>query len=129
MHQPNTDGLSLWAALIGDSREILVTQVQIVEFNASTPMEDQLRIIAGTGVFVSVHTSNLANAHFLQPGSAVFEIIQQNWFWAGLDLTFKVSKMLDILLKVQTTLRFLPRTNLGCLGPRPLERIRQKIFS
>lgn len=65
-------------------------QVQVAEFNASTPMEEQLRIIAGTGVFVSVHTSNLANAQFLQPGSAVFEIIQRNWFWAEMDLTFKV---------------------------------------
>jgi protein O-GlcNAc transferase len=29
-----------------------------------------------TGVFVSAHTSNLANAMLLQPGSAVIEIIQ-----------------------------------------------------
>ena len=29
-----------------------------------------------TGVYISVHTSNLANAPLLQPGSAVFEIIQ-----------------------------------------------------
>ena len=39
---------------------------------------------------VSVHTSNLANAQFLQPGSAVFEIIQRNWFWHGLDRSFQV---------------------------------------
>jgi hypothetical protein len=65
-------------------------QVQVVEFDASTPFKDQLEVISQTGVFVSVHTSNLANAQFLQPGSAVFEIIQRNWMWAEMDLSFKV---------------------------------------
>ena len=37
-----------------------------------------------------MHTSNLANAQFMQPGSAVFEIIQRNWFWHGLDRSFQV---------------------------------------
>lgn len=35
-----------------------------------------------TSVYVSVHTSNLANALFLQPGSAVIEIIQVGHMWA-----------------------------------------------
>ncbi len=65
-------------------------QVNVVEFNASTPFEEQLRTMAATGVFVSVHTSNLANAPFLQPGSAVIEIIQRNWIWDNLDKSFQV---------------------------------------
>ncbi|CAL8471513.1 g11055 [Coccomyxa elongata] len=73
-------------------------QVNVVEFNASTPFEEQLRTMAATGVFVSVHTSNLANAPFLQPGSAVIEIIQRNWIWDNLDKSFQIQteKMGDI---------------------------------
>lgn len=66
-------------------------QVKIVEFNPSTPFKDQIEIIADTGVFISVHTSNLANAQFLKPGSAVFEIVQRNWAWADMDRSFKVN--------------------------------------
>ncbi len=62
-----------------------------MEFNASTPFEEQLRTMAATGVFVSVHTSNLANAPFLQPGSAVIEILQRNWIWDNLDKSFQVT--------------------------------------
>lgn len=51
-------------------------EVRVVEFNSSTPFAEQLRVMRDTGVFVSAHTSNLANAVFLQPGSAVIEIIQ-----------------------------------------------------
>ncbi|PRW56929.1 glycosyltransferase family 61 [Chlorella sorokiniana] len=65
-------------------------EVRVVEFNASTPFKTQLETMASTSVLVSVHTSNLANAQFLQPGSAVFEIIQRNWFWHGLDRSFQV---------------------------------------
>ena len=65
-------------------------QVRIVEFNASTPFQEQLRTISETGIFVGAHTSNLANAHFLQPGSAVVEIIQRNWVWNDLDKSFVV---------------------------------------
>lgn len=50
--------------------------MRVVEFNSSTPFAEQLRVMQETGVFVSAHTSNLANAVFLQPGSAVVEIIQ-----------------------------------------------------
>lgn len=63
--------------------------MNVVEFNASTPFEVQLRTMADTGVFISVHTSNLANAQFLQPGSAVIEIIQRNWIWHNLDRSFQ----------------------------------------
>ena len=45
--------------------------------------------MASTAVFVSVHTSNLANAQFLQPGSAVVELIQRNWIWHNLDRSFQ----------------------------------------
>ena len=40
-------------------------------------------MLAGTGALISVHTSNLANALFLPPGAAVFEILQRNWAWEG----------------------------------------------
>jgi len=36
-----------------------------------------------------VHTSNLANAPFLPPGSAVVELIQRYWNWNGLDRSFQ----------------------------------------
>lgn len=64
-------------------------QVRVVEFSAATPFARQLEAIAGAGVFVSVHTSNLANAAFLQPGSAVLELLQRNWAWGGLDRSFQ----------------------------------------
>lgn len=51
-------------------------EVRVVEFNASTSFHQQLEAMRGTGVLVSVHTSNLANAPLLQPGSAIVEIIQ-----------------------------------------------------
>ena len=61
-----------------------------MEFTADTTFKEQLEVIARTGVFVSVHTSALANVQFLQPGSAVFEVVQRNWAWADMDQTFKV---------------------------------------
>jgi protein O-GlcNAc transferase len=48
---------------------------QVVEYNSSSTLRDQLVQMQRTGVFVSVHTSNLANAPLLQPGSAVVELI------------------------------------------------------
>ena len=69
-------------------------QVQVVEFNTSTSFHEQLQVISGTGVFISVHTSNLANAQFLPPGAAVFEIIQRNWVWENLDRSFQVAQTL-----------------------------------
>ena len=68
----------------------IVLQVQVVEFNTTTSFREQLQVIAGTGVFISVHTSNLANAQFLPPGGAVFEILQRNWVWENLDRSFQV---------------------------------------
>ena len=49
---------------------------QIVEYNSSSSLHEQLLQMRETGVYVSVHTSNLANAPLLQPGSAVVEVIQ-----------------------------------------------------
>ena len=46
--------------------------------------------MADTGVLVSVHTSNLANAPFLSPGAAVVEVLQRNWAWHNLDRSFQV---------------------------------------
>ncbi len=71
-------------------QRIILIQVRVVEFNASTPFREQLEIIASSAVLVSVHTSNLANAQFLQPGSAVVELIQRNWIWHSLDRSFQV---------------------------------------
>lgn len=65
-------------------------QVRVVEFNSSTSFGDQLATMAATGVLISVHTSNLANAQFLQPGSAVVELLQRNWMWHNLDKSFQV---------------------------------------
>lgn len=66
-------------------------QVYVAEFNASTPFASQLAAMADTTVFVSVHTSNLANAQFLQPGSAVLELLQRHWVWDNLDRSFQVA--------------------------------------
>ena len=65
-------------------------QVRVVEFNATTPFKEQLEVMASSAVLISVHTSNLANAPFLQPGSAVIELIQRNWIWHNLDRSFQV---------------------------------------
>ena len=62
----------------------------MVEFNSTTSFKEQLQIISETGVFISVHTSNLANAQFLPPGAAVIELIQRNWIWHNLDKSFQV---------------------------------------
>ena len=62
----------------------------MAEFNETTSFREQLETIASSGVFISVHTSNLANSQFLRPGSAVFEIIQRNWAYHGLDKSFQV---------------------------------------
>lgn len=68
-------------------------QVRVVEFNETTSFRQQLEAITTSGVFISVHTSNLANSQFLRPGSAVFEIIQRNWAYHGLDKSFQVPRM------------------------------------
>ena len=59
------------------------------EFDEGTPFREQLAAMAATGVLVSVHTSNLANAQFLPPGRAVVELIQRNWIWHNLDKSFQ----------------------------------------
>lgn len=48
---------------------------QIVEYNSTSSLYEQLLQMRATGVYVSVHTSNLANAPLLQPGSAVVELL------------------------------------------------------
>ena len=64
--------------------------MQVVEFNETTSFRQQLKAVATTGVFLSVHTSNLANSQFLRPGAAVVEIIQRNWGPYDLDKSFQV---------------------------------------
>ncbi|KAI8470588.1 MAG: hypothetical protein J3K34DRAFT_385246 [Monoraphidium minutum] len=72
--------------------------VRVVEFDATSSLKEQLLTMAGTGLFVSVHTSNLANAPLLQPGSAVLEFIPRHWTWMNLDRSFKdqTARMGDI---------------------------------
>ncbi len=50
-------------------------RVQIVEYNSTSSLYQQLLQMRRTGVYVSVHTSNLANAPLLQGGSAVVEML------------------------------------------------------
>lgn len=69
----------------------------MVEFNSSTSFKEQLETIATTGVLISVHTSNLANAPFLPPGAGVVEIIQRNWVWHDLDRSFQARRQPDRL--------------------------------
>jgi len=64
-------------------------ELQVVEYNSSSSLYEQLLQMARTGVYVSVHTSNLANAPLLQPGSAVVELLHRNWHWNGLDTSFR----------------------------------------
>eukprot|EP01025_Chloroclados_australasicus_P033323 TRINITY_DN3394_c0_g2_i1.p1 TRINITY_DN3394_c0_g2~~TRINITY_DN3394_c0_g2_i1.p1 ORF type:complete len:602 (-),score=77.39 TRINITY_DN3394_c0_g2_i1:347-2152(-) len=72
--------------------------LDVVEYKFTSSFLEQLQQISQTGVFVAVHTSNLANAFFLPPGSAVIELIQQNWGWNQMDRSFKdqTDKMGDI---------------------------------
>lgn len=58
-------------------------QVRVVEFGEGATFQEQLRVMGSTDVYLSVHTSNLANALFLPPGAVVVEILQRNWAWAG----------------------------------------------
>ncbi|MEW5301672.1 MAG: hypothetical protein WDW36_004517 [Sanguina aurantia] len=64
-------------------------ELRVVEYGSSSSLYEQLLTMHATGVFISVHTSNLANAPLLQPGSGVFEVIQRNWMWNGLDTSFR----------------------------------------
>lgn len=64
-------------------------ELQVVEYNSSSSLYEQLLQMRRTGVYISVHTSNLANSPLMQPGSAVFEVIQRNWMWNGLDTSFR----------------------------------------
>jgi hypothetical protein len=65
-------------------------RVRAVEFTPSTPFAQQLRELRAASLFVSAHTSNLANAPFLRPGSAVLELVQRHWGgWGDMDRAFR----------------------------------------
>ncbi|RMZ56114.1 hypothetical protein APUTEX25_004538, partial [Auxenochlorella protothecoides] len=64
--------------------------VNMVEHSNDTPMAEQMRSVASTSVLVSVHTSALAIAPMLRPGSIVVELLQRNWRYQHLDESFKV---------------------------------------
>uniref|UniRef100_A0A1D1ZZ55 Glycosyltransferase 61 catalytic domain-containing protein n=1 Tax=Auxenochlorella protothecoides TaxID=3075 RepID=A0A1D1ZZ55_AUXPR len=63
--------------------------VNMVEHSNDTPMAEQMRSVASTSVLVSVHTSALAIAPMLRPGSIVVELLQRNWRYQHLDESFK----------------------------------------
>lgn len=65
-------------------------EVKVAEFNETTSFRDQLVAVTSAGVYISAHTSNLANSPFVRPGAAVVEIIQRNWMYHGLDQSFQV---------------------------------------
>ena len=67
----------------------MAAQVRVVEFSSSTPFKEQLEVMARTGLYVSVHTSNLANTPFLPPNAVVVELIQRNWAWYQIDQSFE----------------------------------------
>ena len=62
--------------------------MQVVEYNETSSLHEQLLQMRKTGVYISVHTSNLANAPLLQPGSAVFEIIQVRGARSSVGIVF-----------------------------------------
>jgi hypothetical protein len=49
----------------------LVRQVRVAEFNESTSFREQLEAVSGTGVYVSVHTSNLVSRQPRQSASVL----------------------------------------------------------
>ena len=104
-----------------------VGKVQIAEFNETTSFRQQLEAVASTGVFVSVHTSNLANAQFLRPGSAVLEVIQRNWAHHDLDKSFHVRmSCLSASLSCPYPCGLLISRRLLC--PSRLTRLRRKPY-
>ena len=86
---PGSGGCVPHRPLLHRSNSRRWVQVRVVEFTAATPFAEQLRVMASTGVLVSVHTSALANAVFLPPGRAVVELIHRNWVWWTLDRSFQ----------------------------------------
>lgn len=62
----------------------------MVEHSDSTPVEEQVALAANTSLLIGVHTSALAIAPMLRPGSMVFELLQRNWQYEHLDESFKV---------------------------------------
>ena len=98
--------------------------MRVAEFNETTSFQDQLAAVSAAGVYVSVHTSNLANAPFLRPGAAVVELLQRNWVWHGLDKSFQarppmpptilwheVTRVQYYHLPISRALALAPRTN------------------
>lgn len=57
--------------------------MHVAEFGAGATFREQLEAVASADLFVSAHTSNLANALFLRPGAAVVEVLMRNWAWEG----------------------------------------------
>jgi protein O-GlcNAc transferase len=64
-------------------------RVRAVEFTSATPFATQLREVSKASFFLAAHTSNLANAAFLRPGSVVLELLQRHWGgWGTMDRAF-----------------------------------------
>lgn len=68
----------------------LYGEVEEYEFTEKSSLKEQLEVMSRTSILVSCHTSGLANAIFLPPGSAVIELIHRNWLWDNLDQSFYI---------------------------------------
>ena len=60
-------------------------------FTATTlaPFPDQLQAMADTGLLLSRHGPLLANAMFLPPGAAVYELLPYNWDWQRMSELYR----------------------------------------
>ena len=63
--------------------------VTLAEWTGETGVASQLAEIATADILVSTHTSALAAAHLVRPGTTIIELIPRNWAWGGLDASFR----------------------------------------
>jgi hypothetical protein len=56
---------------------------------AAAPFSEHVLAMSQTGLLISRHGPLLANAMFLPPGGAVYELLPYNWEWQGLSRLYK----------------------------------------
>jgi hypothetical protein len=78
-------GSSLAAALVASTNASSLT---VSSFTEGTPLKAQLEALTASDLVVGAHTSALAAAALLPPGTAVLELLPWGWAWGGLDATF-----------------------------------------
>ena len=64
-------------------------QVQRFTATPSAPFADHVHTMAETGILVSRHGAMLANALFLPPGAAVYELLPYNWEWRQMSQMYR----------------------------------------